>query len=136
MSLVYSLSECCLLWFRQAHQRCHLGHSSPHVGPERATGVYMVCLSTVLPVAPSSPIFSMISVHLRSLRAHPSIPTNPLDSNSLILVINLLGKGSLRWVLTATKMVSNSVIVCQTLFFLQVIKGFSHMTSCLSLMQF
>lgn len=88
--ILWRLSECCLLSFRQSHQICHLGHSSPQPGPGRAAGVYTPCLSTVLPVALSSPIFSMISVRPPIFTCpHPSVPTNPLASNSLILVIHL-----------------------------------------------
>lgn len=125
--------ECCLLSFRQSHQICRLGRSSPRVGPERAAGVYTACLSTVLPVALNSPIFSMISAHLPSLCAHPSVPTNPLDSNSLILGINPWGNVARH---SRKNGEQHSIIVCQTSFFLQMIKGFSHMTSRLTLMQF
>lgn len=80
----WRLLECCLLWLLRSHHMCHLGQSLPGPGPQRAASVYMLCLSTVLPV-PLSHLFqseSLLHAQLPPLPstepAHPSPPTIPL----------------------------------------------------------
>lgn len=82
----WRLLECCLLWFLQAHQMCHLGHSLPGPGPQSVASIYMLCLSTVLPVPLTRPSFPVWIPALRSAptfaldRACPPIPSHNLPT--------------------------------------------------------
>lgn len=76
---------CCLLWFQQSHQLCHLGHSSPGRGRPSVASVYMLGLSTVLPV-PLTLFQSQSQLYTLSSHLCPrqSLPTHPLPSISRV----------------------------------------------------
>lgn len=78
--ILWRLSECCLLSFRQSHQMCHLGHSSPPPGPWKSSR----CLHAV-PFPQSFLLRSALPSFPWSLRDLPSLlcppPPPPLHPN-------------------------------------------------------
>lgn len=85
MSAVYSLARCCLLWFQQSHQWCHLGHSSAGRGSQSVASAYTPGLSTVLPVPLT--LFqceSLLYTLSSNLCPWQGLPTHPLPSISQV----------------------------------------------------